>query len=335
MVDCSQISSLFPKCLTVFLFSFTAVNTVSNVSVFRGPGSLLLGITLSLSFYTYFKVCKVGAGSPLDFPALRISNLKAAEQGLELPPKFLTEKSVTLKRNGRYRFCRECMVWKPDRCHHCSGCNICILRMDHHCPWFAACVGFRNQRYFIHFLLYALTYSIIIFFWVGTDLLLWFRQEKYQERTINLSLLLVWILSVVVTISMAFFTGYSVYMVTANQTTIEMYESSEQRSQVSLLDEMRGTQTQLHTNVFDLGSALRNWKAIMGQAWYEWVLPIQTFVQVRNMHSLDESGLYFEVNSDLERQVSESMNLQEQLMRRLTPRSSYGNGELRPIDFAV
>ncbi|SCU81009.1 LAFA_0C02256g1_1 [Lachancea sp. 'fantastica'] len=335
MISCSEFGSYFPKCLTTFLFLYTATITVLNVTVFRGIGLVLLSILLSLSFFTYFKVFKTGPGSPLDFPKLHISDLQAADQGVELPPKFLTESSVTLKRNGRYRFCRECMVWKPDRCHHCSACNRCILKMDHHCPWFAACVGFRNQRYFIQFLLYSLAYSALIFLWAGTDLLLWFKRESYKDETINLSLLVVWIFSVVVVISMSFFTGYSVYMVTANKTTIEMYESSEQKSRLSLFDEMHGTNTSANANLFDLGSASTNWRGIMGQSMREWFLPIELDVQARNRYSLDEHGLYFKVNSDMQQQVQESMNLQEQLMRRLTPRSSYDDDRLRPIDFAV
>ncbi|CEP64747.1 palmitoyltransferase PFA3 LALA0_S13e02102g [Lachancea lanzarotensis] len=335
MISCSELGTYFPKCLTTFLFICTATITVLNVTVFRGPGIVILGIMLSASLFTYFKVFKTGPGSPLDFSALHISDLTAADQGLELPPKFLTERSVTLKRNGRYRFCRICKVWKPDRCHHCSACNRCILKMDHHCPWFAACVGFRNQRYFIQFLLYSLAYSALIFFWAGIDILLWFRHETYKEETINLSLLVAWIFSVVVLISMSFFSGYSLYMITANKTTIEMYESSEQQSRLSLFDEMHGTNTSANTNLFDLGSASANWQEVMGCSLREWFLPIEMDVQTRNRYSLDEHGLYFNVNSDMQHQVQESMNLQEQLMRRLTPRPSYDGDRLRPIDAAV
>jgi hypothetical protein len=31
----------------------------------------------------------------------------------------------------------------------------CILRMDHHCPWIANCVGFGNHKFFMQLLLYA------------------------------------------------------------------------------------------------------------------------------------------------------------------------------------
>ena len=36
---------------------------------------------------------------------------------------------------GRPIYCQYCQNWKPDRAHHCSELNRCILKMDHFCPW--------------------------------------------------------------------------------------------------------------------------------------------------------------------------------------------------------
>ena len=48
--------------------------------------------------------------------------------------------------------CPDCMVIRTPRSRHCSTCNHCVERFDHHCPWINNCVGVNNHVYFMIFL---------------------------------------------------------------------------------------------------------------------------------------------------------------------------------------
>eukprot|EP01134_Creolimax_fragrantissima_P000087 CFRG0087T1 len=57
--------------------------------------------------------------------------------------------------------CTKCQVMKPYQSHHCSTCGRCIEKMDHHCPWMNNCIGRRNMKHFLLFLLYIFLTSVM------------------------------------------------------------------------------------------------------------------------------------------------------------------------------
>ena len=73
------------------------------------------------------------------------------------PPKNL-EKDIFSKN------CKICKKWKPPRAHHCRRCQKCVFKMDHHCYFINNCVGVRNLKIYILFLISLLIYDSIFFF---------------------------------------------------------------------------------------------------------------------------------------------------------------------------
>ena len=68
----------------------------------------------------------------------------------------------------KFKFCTTCLIDKSLASTHCSKCNLCIIDLDHHCPFVCNCVGRGNRRMFVYFTLFAaigcLLVAITIFY---------------------------------------------------------------------------------------------------------------------------------------------------------------------------
>ena len=56
----------------------------------------------------------------------------------------------------------EGMLWKLPRMHHCSVCERCCVKYDHHCGIAMNCIGINNYHLFALFLLTTILVSIIL-----------------------------------------------------------------------------------------------------------------------------------------------------------------------------
>ncbi|KAL2760448.1 hypothetical protein ACRALDRAFT_1059748 [Sodiomyces alcalophilus JCM 7366] len=142
--------------------------------------------------------------------------------------------SFTVKSNGEMRFCKKCQARKPDRAHHCSSCRRCVLKMDHHCPWLATCVGLRNHKAFLLFLIYTTLLCFYSFALAGawTYLEIIDNNTTYVDTLLPINLIILSVVSGIIGIVIGAFTGWHILLASRGQTTIECLEKTRYLSPI-------------------------------------------------------------------------------------------------------
>lgn len=132
------------------------------------------------------------------------------------------------KANGSRRVCRKTRMWKPDRAHFCRSTGRLIKRYDHHCIFVGASVGWGNHKFFVLFLLYAWLEAAFICYQ-----LVWTANvfEDMPSVLLFLSLFAEFVLTAAVSISVAGFWVFHLYLLAVGTTTLE---SGEKNGQVVL-----------------------------------------------------------------------------------------------------
>ena len=58
------------------------------------------------------------------------------------------------------KYCHTCHLWRTPPASHCSSCQRCVERMDHHCPCIGNCVGRHNYVVFLDFVVRVMVYCL-------------------------------------------------------------------------------------------------------------------------------------------------------------------------------
>ncbi|XP_037389412.1 palmitoyltransferase ZDHHC15A [Pygocentrus nattereri] len=162
---------------------------------------------------------------------------------------------------GAFRFCRHCQLIKPDRCHHCSACQICVLKMDHHCLWLNNCIGFSNYKFFLLFLLYSLLYCLCIVTTVTPSFIhLWL--SGLFDSSAKLHVLFLTLVSSIFLVTLSCLLLFHCWLVANNKTTLEWLSAP------FFPDGPDGA-------AFDV-SVRENILQVFGLDWRLWLLPVSS-----------------------------------------------------------
>ncbi|KAG2723372.1 hypothetical protein I3760_02G167800 [Carya illinoinensis] len=185
--------------------------------------------------------------------------------------------------NQRIRFCRKCNQSKPSRCHHCSVCGRCVLKMDHHCVWVVNCVGALNYKYFLLFLFYTFLETSLVTLSLLPYLRALFSDGEIPGTPSTLATtFLAFVLNLAFALSVMMFLLMHIRLVAANTTTIEAFEKK----------------TSFKWR-YDLGQK-KNFEQVFGMDKQYWFIPAYSDEDVRRMPVLQ--GLEYPSKPDFDLQ---------------------------------
>eukprot|EP00475_Leptophrys_vorax_P026193 TRINITY_DN367_c0_g1_i1.p1 TRINITY_DN367_c0_g1~~TRINITY_DN367_c0_g1_i1.p1 ORF type:complete len:415 (-),score=77.55 TRINITY_DN367_c0_g1_i1:37-1242(-) len=136
-------------------------------------------------------------------------------------PAKLPQKNVT-------NFCAHCDSWRAPRSKHCYHCGKCVVKFDHHCPFFQNCIGGRNHRLFWWFLA---TETVLLSwtFMMFLNIILSVDQTLEEKPWMYLYIIVGLVFAGFLILSVGGLTGFHAYLAITNQTTFEIVTNMSRR----------------------------------------------------------------------------------------------------------
>ncbi|XP_039048169.1 probable protein S-acyltransferase 12 [Hibiscus syriacus] len=235
---------------------------------------IVFHVLLILLLWSYIRVVLKDPGSvPENWRTVSVeenlevgSSLAAAEDGFE-------------RRSRGVGYCTHCQNGKPPRCHHCSICQICVLKMDHRV---VNCVGARNYKFFLLFLLYTFLETTLVTLVLLPSFINFFREAKNHSASPSKSaiIFLAFVLNFSFALSLVCFITMHASLLSSNTTSVEVHEK-----------------TGLVRWKYDLGRK-KNFQQVFGTKKSLWLFPLFSEDDLDNIPALH--GLEFPTLSDVE-----------------------------------
>jgi len=243
--------------------------------------------TLLLVMYCFTRAAFSDPGSPASYN-IKIASTREEEEAALMPDQYRPVRDhgkLILVPRASARICGLCNAPKPARCHHCSACHRCFLKMDHHCVWLNRCVGYYNYKYFFCLLLWGWLFCGFIF---GATLQVLIRQlVDGQLEGVSVVYVIMAFLAFALAVSTLMLFCYHCYLIGAGMTTVEHLEHQEEKEDLRRraqyqaryasgpsTSNLPSAQPSLFS--YSEGSVWRNYCAVLGPDPLLWVIPCQT-----------------------------------------------------------
>eukprot|EP00475_Leptophrys_vorax_P009424 TRINITY_DN1626_c0_g1_i1.p1 TRINITY_DN1626_c0_g1~~TRINITY_DN1626_c0_g1_i1.p1 ORF type:complete len:284 (-),score=41.90 TRINITY_DN1626_c0_g1_i1:21-872(-) len=129
--------------VTVFLISSLSLPHLFLIGVFYGFAWIAFYVIwIGIVFNFLFRAAFTDPG---------IIPRNTGETVKPIPPQKVTDPKDP--NYIEFKYCQTCRIHRNSRAKHCRYCDNCVEKFDHHCPWIGTCVGARNYRFFIGFVL--------------------------------------------------------------------------------------------------------------------------------------------------------------------------------------
>lgn len=129
-------------------------NECDGCTLLNVLGAYALTLYADLVIFWYCYIWRVWARIHLVFLVVSFLALWSHVKTMLTDPGAVPHDAQPINSDFNPGFCFRCEAYKPKTAYHCAKCQRCIVRMDHHCPYTNNCVGAKNQKHMILFLIY-------------------------------------------------------------------------------------------------------------------------------------------------------------------------------------